>query len=193
MRRQRGEQESAGTRARPLARPAARAAGRRCGIAARLPAAACGLVCPGDPEWPNGLDQLGQARPYALWLRGGADLRAACLRAVSMVGSRAATGYGAHVAGEIAADLGEQGWTVISGGAYGIDAAAHRGALATRAVTIAILACGVDHPYPAGHAELFADIAARGLVVSEWPPGRRPARMRFLVRNRTIAALPAAP
>ena len=93
-----------------------------------------------------------------------------------MVGSRAATGYGAHVAGEMAADLGEQGWTVISGGAYGIDAAAHRGALATRAVTIAILACGVDHPYPAGHAELFADIAARGLVVSEWPPGRPPAR-----------------
>ena len=149
------------------------------------------LACPGDPEWPNGLDELGQARPYALWLRGGADLRAACLRAVSMVGSRAATGYGAHVAGEMAADLGEQGWTVISGGAYGIDAAAHRGALATRAVTIAILACGVDHPYPAGHAELFADIAARGLVVSEWPPGRPPARMRFLVRNRTIAALSA--
>jgi DNA processing protein len=93
------------------------------------------------------------------------------------------------VAGEIAADLGERGWTVISGGAYGIDAAAHRGALAAEAVTIVVLACGVDYPYPAGHADLFAAIAGQGLVVSEWPPGRRPARTRFLVRNRVIAAL----
>jgi len=147
------------------------------------------LVCPADPQWPGQLDELGTARPYALWLRGQADLRQACLRSVSMVGSRAATGYGAHVAGEIAADLGERGWAVISGGAYGIDAAAHRGALATGAVTIAVLACGVDYPYPAGHAELFATIAEHGLVISEWPPGRQPARLRFLVRNRTIAAL----
>jgi DNA processing protein len=147
------------------------------------------LVCPGDPEWPASLDELGQARPYALWLRGQADLRQACLRSVSMVGSRAATGYGAHVAGEIAADLGERGWAIVSGGAYGIDAAAHRGALATGALTVAVLACGVDFPYPAGHADLFADIAAHGLVISEWPPGRQPARLRFLVRNRTIAAL----
>jgi DNA processing protein len=147
------------------------------------------LVCPADPEWPAGLDELGQARPYALWLRGRGDLRTAGLRSVAMVGSRAATGYGAHVAGEIAADLAEQGWTIVSGGAYGIDAAAHRGALATEGVTIAALACGVDHPYPAGHADLFADITARGLVISEWPPGRHPARLRFLVRNRVIAAL----
>jgi DNA processing protein len=147
------------------------------------------VVCPVDPQWPTRLDELGAARPYALWVRGQADLRQACLRSVSMVGSRAATGYGAHVAGEIAADLGERGWTVVSGGAYGIDAAAHRGALATRAVTIAVLACGVDYPYPAGHANLFATIAEHGLVISEWPPGRQPARLRFLVRNRTIAAL----
>ena len=146
------------------------------------------LVCPGDPEWPAGLDELDQARPYALWLRGRADLRMASLRSVAMVGSRAATGYGAHVAGEIAADLGEQGWTIVSGGAYGIDAAAHRGALVTAGATIAVLACGVDHPYPAGHENLFADIAAQGLVISEWPPGRHPARLRFLVRNRVIAA-----
>jgi len=171
------------------------------GWRARLPAlpgdagiaAACRdgirLLCPGDPQWPERLDELGQARPYALWLRGRADLPSACLRSVSMVGSRAATGYGAHVAGEIAADLGEAGWTIVSGGAYGIDAAAHRGARATRAITIAVLACGVDYPYPAGHADLFADIAAAGLVVSEWPPGRHPARLRFLTRNRVIAAL----
>jgi len=147
------------------------------------------LVCPQDPQWPQRLDELGQARPYALWLRGRGDLSSACPRSVSVVGSRAATGYGAHVAGEIAADLGERGWVIISGGAYGIDAAAHRGALAAGAATIAVLACGVDYAYPAGHAGLFADILARGLVISEWPPGRHPARLRFLVRNRTIAAL----
>jgi DNA processing protein len=147
------------------------------------------LVCPQDPEWPGGLDQLGQARPYALWLRGNADLSHSCQRSVSVVGSRAATGYGAHVAGEIAADLAERGWAVVSGGAYGIDAAAHRGALATQGITMAVLACGVDFPYPAGHAELFAAIASHGQVISEWPPGRHPARMRFLVRNRVIAAL----
>jgi DNA processing protein len=147
------------------------------------------LICPGDPEWPGGLDDLGRARPYALWLRGRSDLGGSSLRSVSMVGSRAATGYGTHVAGEIAADLGERGWTIVSGGAYGIDAAVHRGALVTQAITIAVLACGVDYPYPAGHADLFANIAAEGLVVSEWPPGRRPARLRFLVRNRVIASL----
>ena len=147
------------------------------------------LVCPGDPEWPAGLDELGPARPYALWLRGSADLRAGCLRSVAMVGCRAASGYGAHVAGEIAADLGEQGWMIVSGGAYGIDAAAHRGALTTGASTVAVLACGVDYPYPVGHADLFAAIAGQGLVISEWPPGRHPARLRFLIRNRVIAAL----
>jgi DNA processing protein len=147
------------------------------------------LVCPEDAEWPSALDQLGPARPYALWLRGNADLRFACSRSVSVVGSRAATSYGAHVAGELSADLGERGWTVVSGGAYGIDAAAHRGALAAEGVTISVLACGVDYPYPAGHADLFAAICAQGLVVSEWPPGSRPARTRFLIRNRVIAAL----
>jgi DNA processing protein len=84
-------------------------------------AAACSggvrLVCPGDAEWPGALDQLGQARPYALWLRGNANLRFACSRSVSVVGSRAATGYGGHVAGEIAAELGERGWAIVSGGA----------------------------------------------------------------------------
>jgi DNA processing protein len=147
------------------------------------------LTCPGDAEWPEGLDELGPARPYALWVRGQADLRFSCLRSVSIVGSRAATSYGAHVAAEIAADLGERGWAVVSGGAYGVDAAAHRGALAAEAVTVAVLACGVDYPYPAGHADLFAAIAAQGLVISEWPPGSHPARTRFLIRNRSIAAL----
>jgi DNA processing protein len=147
------------------------------------------LVCPGDPAWPARLDELDMARPYALWLRGGGDLPSVSARSVSIVGSRAATGYGAHVAGEIAADLAERGWLIVSGGAYGIDAAAHRGALLTGGETIAVLASGVDRPYPAGHDTLFAGIADGGLVISEWPPGSRPTRYRFLVRNRVIAAL----
>src|SRR5256886_17280046 len=101
-----------------------------------------------------------------------------------MVGSRAATSYGGHVAGEIAADLGERGWAVVSGGAYGIDAAAHRGALAAEAVTIPVLACGVDYPYPARPPDLFAAIAAQGLGASEWPPGGHPATTSFPCRNR---------
>jgi DNA processing protein len=147
------------------------------------------LACPGDAEWPSQLATLGDGQPYALWLRGAADLRFCCLRSVAIVGSRAATAYGAYVAAETAGSLAARGWAVISGGAYGIDAAAHRGALGADGVTIAVLACGVDHPYPAGHKELLDAIAAQGLVASEWPPGRTPTRLRFLVRNRVIAAL----
>ena len=147
------------------------------------------LVCPGEPEWPTQLDTLGAARPYALWLRGEADLRYCCLRSVSIVGARAATAYGAHVCTEMAAALGERGWTVISGAAYGIDGCAHRGALAADGMTIAVLACGVDRIYPPGHQDLLAGVTAQGLLVSEWPPGRTPTRRRFLIRNRVIGAL----
>jgi DNA processing protein len=147
------------------------------------------LVCPGEPEWPTQLDMLGLGRPYALWLRGEADLRYCCLRSVSIVGARAATAYGAHVGTEMAAALAERGWTVVSGGAYGIDSCAHRGALAADGVTIAVVACGVDVAYPAGHADLLTAIAAQGVLVSEWPPGRTPTRRRFLIRNRVIGAL----
>jgi DNA processing protein len=147
------------------------------------------LVCPGDPGWPSRLDDLGDDRPYALWVRGNADLRFSCLRSVSIVGSRAATAYGSHVAAEVASSVAARGWTVISGAAYGVDAAAHRGALGAGAPTIAVLACGVDQPYPAGHTQLLDTIAAAGAVVSEWPPGRNATRLRFLARNRIIAAL----
>jgi DNA processing protein len=147
------------------------------------------LVCPGEPEWPSQLEVLGDAAPYALWLRGSADLRFGCLSSVSIVGSRAATGYGTHVATEMAAALAEREWVVVSGGAYGIDGAAHRGVLAAEGLTIAVLASGLDHPYPAGHAELFDAIVAHGILLSEWPPGRTPTRHGFLVRNRVIAAL----
>ena len=147
------------------------------------------IVCPGDPDWPTQLDLLGDARPVVLWLRGSADLRFACLRSVSVVGGRAATGYGQHVATEMAAGLAERGWAVISGGAYGIDACAHRGALSADGVTVAVLASGISYGYPRGHHELFAAIAGQGVVASEWPPDRAPTRPGFLVRNRVIAAL----
>ncbi|HEU0129694.1 MAG TPA: DNA-processing protein DprA [Mycobacteriales bacterium] len=147
------------------------------------------LVCPGDADWPEALDDLRDRVPVALWVRGGAPLAAATERSVAIVGSRAATPYGNLVAAELAVELGERGWAVVSGGAYGIDAAAHRGALAAGAPTVAVLACGVDVSYPSGNRRLFDDVAAAGLLVSEWPPGASPTRLRFLWRNRVIAAL----
>lgn len=147
------------------------------------------LVCPGEPEWPTQLDDLGDARPLLLWLRGAADLRFACLRSVSMVGARAATGYGSHVGAEMAAALAEREFTVISGGAYGIDSKAHQGALAADGLTVAVLASGLSYCYPRGHHELFAAIAAQGLLISECPPDQAPTRPGFLIRNRIIAAL----
>jgi DNA processing protein len=147
------------------------------------------LVCPGDPEWPSQLDDLGDARPFVLWVRGASDLRYACLRSVSVVGARAATAYGTHVAGELAADLASRGWAVISGGAYGIDASAHRGALAIGGCTVAVLASGLRFGYPKGHRDLFDQIEGHGVLVSECPPDRAPTRPGFLVRNRVIAAL----
>ena len=109
------------------------------------------LLCPGDPGWPGQLDVLGDAQPWALWVRGTADLRFACLRSVSVVGTRAATPYGEHVAASLAAGLAERGWSVVSGGALGIDGRAHRGALAAGGTTIAVLPSGVDDPYPGAH------------------------------------------
>ncbi|WP_093169635.1 DNA-processing protein DprA [Sinosporangium album] len=147
------------------------------------------FIVPGDPEWPTQLDDLAEGRPLGLWLHGSADLRFSCLRSVGMVGSRAATAYGTHIAADISAGLSDSGWGVISGGAYGIDAAAHRGALSGEAPTVAVLACGADFCYPSGHHELFAAVRHHGLVISECPPGVRPTRARFLVRNRLIAAL----
>ncbi|RCV47611.1 DNA-processing protein DprA [Marinitenerispora sediminis] len=147
------------------------------------------LVVPGDPEWPGQLDALGERRPYALWVRGAHDLRNACLRSVAVVGARAASPYGVHVAGELAYALAERSWATVSGGAYGIDGAAHRGALAGGAATVVVLACGLDIGYPRGHESLFAEVAARGTLVSEHPPGTAPTRPGFLVRNRLIAAL----
>ncbi len=109
-------------------------------------------------------------------------------RSVAVVGARAATAYGIHVATDLGYGLADREWTVVSGGAFGIDAAAHRGALNAGGPTVAVLACGVDRPYPMGNAALFDRIAETGLLVSEWPPGAEPLRPRFLIRNRVIAA-----
>ncbi|WP_415951468.1 DNA-processing protein DprA [Streptomyces sp. KLOTTS4A1] len=152
-------------------------------------AAGARFVIPGDAEWPLQLDDLGDARPVGLWVRGRPSLRIWALRSVSVVGSRACTAYGAHMAQTLAADLAARGWIVVSGGAYGIDAAAHRGALCEGGATIAVLACGVDHVYPSGHRQLFARIGEQGLLVGELPPGSHPTRFRFIQRNRVIAAL----
>jgi DNA processing protein len=149
------------------------------------------LVIPGDAEWPSQLDDLGDARPLLLWVQGSADLRYACLRSASIVGARAASHYGIRVGLQMAAGLAERGTTVISGGAFGIDASAHRGALAADGLTVAVLAGGLTYRYPRGHAGLFAAIAAQGVLVSECPPEQAPTRPGFLIRNRIIAALGA--
>ncbi|WP_229821194.1 MULTISPECIES: DNA-processing protein DprA [Streptomyces] len=147
------------------------------------------FVCPGDGEWPGQLDDLGDARPVGLWVRGRASLRMWALRSVAVVGARACTEYGAHMAAVLGADLAERGWVVVSGGAYGVDAAAHRGALGAGGATVAVLACGVDQAYPRGHTELIGRIADQGLVVGELAPGEHPTPGRFILRNRVIAAL----
>jgi DNA processing protein len=149
------------------------------------------VVCPGDDEWPVCLDDLDDRAPLVLYVRGGGHLAAAVDRAVAMVGTRDATAYGVEVATTMSVELSDRGWTIVSGGAYGIDAASHRGALAAGGVTVAVLACGVDVTYPRGHDGLFEAIAESGLIVSELPPGSAPHRMRFLDRNRLIAALAA--
>ena len=160
------------------------------------------LLVPGDLGWPTQLDDLrllpgagdrAACPPIGLWVRGKGELRLAAVRSVAIVGARAATSYGTHVAAELAAGLTSSfGFAVLSGGAYGIDAAAHRGALAVDGMTVAVLACGVDVPYPRGHSALFDRIAAEGLLVSELPPGCPPTRSRFLDRNRLIAGLARA-
>ena len=155
------------------------------------------FVVPGDEEWPAALDDLTLAPhlherggvPVGLWCRGPLRLDEATERATAVVGSRSATTYGADVAGDIAATLARETWTVVSGAAFGIDQAAHRGALANRGPTVAVLACGADRAYPSAHRNLIDYVADVGLVVSEAPPGCAPTRIRFLARNRLIAAL----
>jgi DNA processing protein len=188
------------------ARVAAEAAARRADDRAETDLAAVAtlggrLVIPEDAEWPAEAftcfttpgaqaDDRWRA-PVALWVRGAGRLDELAERAVAVVGARAATGYGEHVAAEFGYELAEGGFAVISGAAFGIDGAAHRGALAAEGSTVAVQACGLDRAYPAGHQRLLDRIAGSGAVISEYPPGGWPARHRFLVRNRLIAAFAA--
>lgn len=156
------------------------------------------FVVPDDPEWPTQLDDLEHGAelyqrggvPVGLWVRGSGDLRGLSGSAVAVVGSRSCTTYGAEVARDISAGVAGAGYTVVSGGAFGIDQAAHRAALTVQGATVAVLACGVDRAYPEAHRELLDYIAeAGGVLVSESAPGAAPTRIRFLARNRIIAAL----
>lgn len=161
------------------------------------------FIMPGDDEWPDVLSDLETSAPVAgmggvphgLWLKGPGHLARWAERAVAIVGARSCTNYGDQVASNLAAELADPEqtlttpWFVISGGAYGIDAAAHRGALSTHGRTIGIYAGGLDECYPKGNARLFDALCAEQLVVSELPPGLRPTRPGFLARNRLIATL----
>ena len=146
------------------------------------------LLVPGDPDWPTGVDELGEHAPHALWARGDRTLLGRLERSIAIVGARAATGYGEHVTVEASSGLVDRGFTIVSGAAYGIDGIAHRAALASSGSTVAFLAGGVDRFYPAGHEALLTRIVERGVVVSEVPPGTAPTKWRFLQRNRLIAA-----
>ena len=162
----------------------------------------CRVVVPEDDEWPTQVEDLVRIGrdadpradshtdpPILFWVRGDWSLAETTERAVAVVGARAATQYGSHVASELAFGLADRGWTVVSGGAFGIDAAAHRGALAAGGVTVGVQACGLDVPYPVSNATLLERIGQEGVLVSEWPPGAGAQRHRFLIRNRVIAAL----
>ncbi len=146
------------------------------------------VLLPDDPEWPPAVNEL-EMPPWCLWVRGPITLDTLSDRSAAIVGARASTSYGEFVAADIAAGLALRGFSIISGAAFGIDASAHRGALADEGRTVAVLAGGVDRPYPAAHASLLARIGEVGAVVSEVPPGSAPTRSRFLARNRLIAAL----
>jgi DNA processing protein len=163
-------------------------------------AVAARFVCPGDTEWPLALADLVRAGdagstdrrggvPFGLWVRGAGSLGTLTDSSVAIVGSRASSAYGDRVAGQLAFECASRGMTTVSGGAYGIDAAAHRGALARERPTVAVLAGGIDKLYPAGNAVMLRRIAEDGVLVAEAAPGAEARKSRFLVRNRLIAAM----
>ncbi|WP_243755504.1 DNA-processing protein DprA [Agrococcus sp. TF02-05] len=150
------------------------------------------LLTRADASWPTAIDDLGPHAPAGLWVRGDPATLARCARSAALVGSRASSGYGELVTGQLAAGLVDRGFAVVSGGAYGIDGTAHRAAMAAGGTTVAVLAGGLDRFYPAGHDELLQRVAATGCVIAEAPSGVPPTRWRFLARNRLIAALASA-
>lgn len=150
-------------------------------------------LIPSDADWPHALNDLGPRAPYLLWTRGATSFLAGALTdRVTITGARAASEYGVQVAGQLAGDLARQERTIVSGGAYGIDAAAHRAALATGGATIAVLAGGVDRPYPRGNTDLLNRVGDLGAQVSEMPPGASPTRWRLMARARLLGTLSGA-
>jgi DNA processing protein len=157
------------------------------------------LITPDSDEWPTlaftafeGAARSRGGAPLVLWALGPSRLDEVAERSAALVGTRASTAYGEHIAADLAAGLVERDVAVVSGGAYGIDGAAHRAALEAEGVTVAALAGGIDVPYPAGHSTLLHRIGQHGLLFTEYPPGVRPARHRFLTRNRLVAAVSGA-
>ncbi|MDQ0690584.1 DNA processing protein [Arthrobacter sp. W4I7] len=152
------------------------------------------LIIPSDELWPIQLSDLGIQEPLCLWWRGQEQPLPGADKCMALVGSRDSTSYGASVTGDIAYSLAQRGFTVVSGGAYGIDAHAHRAALAGASAavpTIAVMAGGVDRFYPSGNEDLLRAVCNQGAVIAEVPPGSAPTRYRFLQRNRLIAAMSA--
>ena len=147
------------------------------------------LLTPQDLDWPEQLNDLANP-PIALVVKG--SISALKIPSLAIVGTRNPTSYGARIAGDFAAGFVDREWAVVSGGAYGIDSYAHKGALIAEGVTIAVIAYGVDVNYPAGNARLFSEICESGAIVSEFLPGQRAMPNRFLTRNRLIAALSKA-
>lgn len=152
-------------------------------------AAGAQLLMPQDPMWPLLVEDL-VAPPIALIAKG--NLEALSMQSLAIVGTRNPTNYGARIAGDFAAGFVDREWGIVSGGAYGIDSYAHRGALIAEGVTVAVIASGIDINYPAGNSRLFAEICESGAIVTEVMPGHPALPARFLTRNRLIAALSQA-
>lgn len=148
------------------------------------------VIAAGEPGWPRGLRSLGEAAPVMLWVRG--DLPTEPDVCVAIVGSRRCTDYGRECARRFAGQVVAGGRQVVSGGAFGVDAAAHEGALDAGGRTVLYAAGGADHIYPPGHDRLFRRAAQSGAVVWEFPPGTALTPQAFLHRNRLIAATAAA-
>jgi DNA processing protein len=148
------------------------------------------VVIPTDPDWPTGLRDLDGAEPVCLWARGPAPIPRQAA-SVTIVGSRASSNYGNHVAADLTTHLAGRGWTVVSSGALGIDGAALRAALAVDGDAVAVLACGLDQLHPHQHRGLFERLAEDGLLLSAWPPGARPNLQRTAANQMLLAALTA--
>ena len=147
------------------------------------------LITPSDDDWPEQLNDLA-APPIGLVLKG--NISALHQPSLAIVGTRNPTSYGARIAGDFAAGFSDREWAIVSGGAYGIDSYAHKGALIAEGVTVAVVASGIDINYPAGNTRLFAEICQSGAMVTEFMPGHRALPNRSLTRNRIIAALSKA-